>query len=92
MLMKCMLIKDNYCIALRANYTTGENMQRAIWASFFHVAAAKKMTIILTVRLQPPPAGANFKETKLIKLIYKFIKLIKPIYLDLIKKSEVRKW
>ena len=49
------------------------------------------MTIILTVRLQPP-AGANSKETKLIYTWFRFVsRYNKPIYLDLIKESELKK-
>ena len=84
---------------LQANCTTVENMQRAIWASFFHVASSKEnddhshCEASLTSWCQFQRDKIN--KTNLYKpgsgLSLDIVKLIKPIYLDLVKESELKK-
>ena len=92
-------LQNYFGIALRANCTTVENMQKAIWASYFHVASNE-----LNNYHDHCEASSTswcqyqrdiFNKTNLFKhgpgLSQEVIKGVKPIYLDLIKPSELMK-
>ena len=92
-------LQNYFGIALRANCTTVENMQRAIWASFFHVASSKENDYHSHCEASVT-SWCQFQRDKINNTnLYKvgsglsldIVKLIKPIYLDLVKESELKK-
>ena len=92
-------LQNYFGIALRAKCTTVEDMQKAIWASYFHVASNEQNNYhdhceaSSTRWCQYQRYIIN--KTNFYKhgrgLSQEVIKWVKPIYLDLIKPSELKK-
>ena len=92
-------LQNYFGIALRANCTTVEAMQKAIWASFFHVASSEKNNYHSHCEASPT-SWCQYQRDVINKTnLYKpglgfskeVIAMVKPIYIDLIKPTELGK-
>ena len=92
-------LQNYFGIALRANCTTVENMQNAIWASFFHVASSEKNNYHSNCETSSVSwcqyQRGKMNGTNLYKpgagISMAVISVVKPMYLDLIKPAQLNK-
>ena len=92
-------LHNYFGIALRANCTTVENMQKAIWASYFHVASNEQNNYHDHCETSSTSWCQYHRDIITKTNFYKHgrglsqevIKWVKPIYFGLIKPSELKK-
>ena len=91
-------LQNYFGIALRANCTTVENMQNAIWASFFHVASSENNNYHSHCA-SSSASWCQYQRDKIngtnlhkpgAGLSMAVISVVKPIYLDLIKPDQLK--